>query len=60
MLVRPAQLVRPRRCRLQRVDSGPVDFHVTLTSSMTVRNFCGYDIPIETSCYAPAGANGSR
>jgi len=44
---------------LQRVDSGQVDFHVTLTSSMTVRTVCGYDIPIETSCYAPANsANG--
>jgi len=39
---------------LQRVDSGQVDFHVTLTSSMTVRTLCGYDIPIETSCYAAA------
>jgi hypothetical protein len=37
---------------LQRVDSGPADFHVTLTSAMTVRLFCGYDIPIETSCFA--------
>lgn len=40
---------------LQRVDSGAIDFHVTLTSSKTVRNLCGYDIPVETSCYAPAG-----
>jgi hypothetical protein len=38
--------------RLQRVSSGAIDFHVTLTSSMTVRQFCGYDIPVETSCYA--------
>jgi hypothetical protein len=36
---------------LQRVDSGPIDFRVTLTSSMTTRKFCGYDIPVETSCY---------
>jgi hypothetical protein len=39
---------------LQRVDSGKIDFHVTLTSSMTVRAWCGYDIPVETSCYASA------
>ncbi len=38
---------------LQRVDSGPSDFHVTLTSSMTIRSLCGYDQQIETSCYAP-------
>jgi hypothetical protein len=41
---------------LKRVDSGSVDFHVTLTSSMTVRKFCGYDLPIETSCFASAGS----
>lgn len=41
---------------LQRVDSGSVDFHVTLTSSITVRGLCGYDIPVETSCYAAAGS----
>jgi hypothetical protein len=40
---------------LRRVDSGPVDFHVTLTSAMTVRQLCGYEIHIETSCYVPAG-----
>ncbi len=40
---------------LQRVDSGPIDFRVTLTSAMTVRRLCGYDIHVETSCYAPAG-----
>jgi hypothetical protein len=45
---------------LQRVDSGSVDFHVTLTSSMTVRTLCGYEIAVETSCYAPAGQNGSK
>jgi hypothetical protein len=41
---------------LQRVDSGWVDFHITLTSSMTTRKFCGYSIPVETSCYAPSGS----
>jgi hypothetical protein len=41
---------------LQRVDSGSVDFHITLTSSLTVRTLCGYDIPIETSCFAAAGS----
>jgi hypothetical protein len=40
---------------LQRVDSGHIDFHVTLTSSMTVRHLCGYTVHVETSCYAPAG-----
>jgi hypothetical protein len=40
---------------LQRVDSGQADFHITLTSAMTVRNLCGYDVQVETSCYAKAG-----
>ena len=39
---------------LQRVDCGPADFHVTLTSAMTVRALCGYELQIETSCYAAA------
>jgi hypothetical protein len=37
--------------RLQRVDSGTVDFRVSLTSSLTVRRLCGYTLPFETSCY---------
>jgi hypothetical protein len=40
---------------VQRVDSGPIAFHVSLVSSMTVRNLCGYTIKVETSCYAPSG-----
>ena len=39
---------------VQRVDSGDVDFHVSLTSAMTVRKYCGYTIHVETSCYAQA------
>jgi hypothetical protein len=46
------------RVALQRVDTAP-DFHVTLVSSMTVRSLCGYDIPIETSCFVPSGTSGS-
>jgi hypothetical protein len=42
---------------LQRVDSDNPDFRVTLTSTMTVRKLCGYSIPVETSCYVPAGGN---
>jgi hypothetical protein len=38
---------------LQRVDSGPADFHVTLVSSMTVRALCGFELKIETSCWSP-------
>lgn len=41
---------------VQRVDSGSIDFHVTLTAAMTVRKLCGYDIPVETSCYVTSGS----
>ena len=41
---------------LQRIDDpNAAAFHVTLTSSLTVRNLCGYDQQIETSCWAPDG-----
>lgn len=39
-----------------RIDgTGPTapDFRVSLTSPMTVREGCGYDIPLESSCYNP-------
>ena len=39
-----------------RVDSGEPDFRVSLTSPMTGREGCGYEIPIETSCYNPSFA----
>ncbi len=40
-----------------RVDNdteGPPDFRVSLTSPLTIREGCGYDIPLEASCYNPA------
>ena len=46
-----------------RVDAGSgvePDFRVSLTSPMTVREGCGYDIPLEASCYNPAFEGLSR
>jgi hypothetical protein len=40
---------------LQRVDSGSIDFHVTLVSSHTIRKVCGYTIHVESSCFVRAG-----
>ncbi len=38
--------------QLQRVATpDEATFHVSLTSSMTVRGLCGYSLPVETSCY---------
>jgi hypothetical protein len=40
--------------RIDAVDAGEKpDFRVSLTSPMSVREGCGYEIPIETSCYNP-------
>jgi len=35
---------------LRRVDSGHIDFRVTLTSVQTIRSKCGYTMKLETSC----------
>jgi hypothetical protein len=37
-----------------RIDSGVPDFRVSLTTPLTVRDGCGYDIPLESSCYNPS------
>ena len=41
-----------------RIESGDPDFRISLSSPMTVREGCGYDIPLEASCYNPAYADG--
>lgn len=46
-----------------RVDgAGPVapDFRISLTTPMTVREGCGYEIPLEASCYNPAYGAGAE
>jgi hypothetical protein len=55
-LSNPQSWIATGTVALQRVDSGPVDFHVSLTSQMTVRALCGYDLPVETSCFDDADA----
>ena len=40
-----------------RIDSGTPDFRISLSSPMTVREGCGYDIQLEASCYNPAYAD---
>ncbi|MEU5843425.1 DUF3152 domain-containing protein [Rhodococcus sp. NPDC047139] len=38
----------------RRVDTGDPDFRISLTSQMTIREGCGYDIPLEGSCFNPS------
>lgn len=40
--------------RVDNDSEGPPDFRVSLTSPLTIREGCGYDIPLEASCYNPA------
>lgn len=40
----------------RRVDSGDPDLRITLTSTGTARELCGYQIKLETSCFYPPEA----
>jgi hypothetical protein len=57
-LVNPKSWTHNPQFAFTRIDSGQPDFRVSLTSPMTVREGCGYDIPIESSCYNPAYLDG--
>nr|WP_240794792.1 DUF3152 domain-containing protein [Rhodococcus zopfii] len=37
----------------RRVDAGEPDFRISLTSQMSIRRYCGFDIPLEGSCFNP-------
>jgi hypothetical protein len=50
-LADPRSWTNGGRASFQRVDSGQIDFRVSLTASLTVRTLCGYELPFETSCY---------
>jgi len=39
-----------------RIDKGNPDFRISLTSPVTVREGCGYEFRLETSCYNPVYA----
>ncbi|MGH3959607.1 DUF3152 domain-containing protein [Mycobacterium sp.] len=40
--------------RVDATDPGNPDFRISLSSPMTVREGCGYEFPLETSCYNPS------
>ena len=44
--------------RIDAATGGQPDFRVSLSSPMTVREGCGYDIQLEASCYNPAYLDG--
>ena len=50
----PIHNVSYRRIDLSQPGEGEPSFRITLTSQLTVRNMCGFDVQIESSCYSAA------
>lgn len=50
-LANPKSWISDDKVGFRRVDTPDADVHIALTSQMTVRDACGYDIPVESSCY---------
>ncbi|NMN96019.1 DUF3152 domain-containing protein [Antrihabitans stalactiti] len=50
-LANPKSWTKDPRFAFRRIDQGQPDFRVSLTTQMTTRQACGYDIPLDTSCY---------
>lgn len=50
-LANPKSWINDERFAFERVDGPDADFHVSLTSEATVREICGYQIEVETSCF---------
>lgn len=47
----PKSWVHDRKFAFQRIDRGEPDFRISLTARATTREVCGFDIPIDSSCY---------
>ncbi len=50
-LANPKSWVHDPKFAFRRIDSGTPDFRVSLTSRQTIREACGFEIPIDSSCY---------
>lgn len=53
-LANPKSWTNDPKVAFRRVDSGSPDFRISLTSQMTIRESCGYEIELEGSCYNPS------
>ncbi|MGH8883047.1 MAG: DUF3152 domain-containing protein, partial [Stackebrandtia sp.] len=47
----PKSWVHDHKFAFQRIDRGEPDFRISLTARNTTRTVCGFDIPIDSSCY---------
>jgi hypothetical protein len=52
-LANPRSWIGDGKVAFRRVASGDPDLRISLTSSGTARELCGYQIKLETSCYYP-------
>lgn len=50
-LANPKSWIHDPRFGFRRIDSGEPDFRVSLTSRKTTESACGFEIPIDSSCY---------
>lgn len=50
-LANPKSWTNDPRFGFQRIDTGQPDFRLSLTSRETTRASCGFEIPIDSSCY---------
>nr|WP_245721611.1 DUF3152 domain-containing protein [Nocardia crassostreae] len=50
-LSNPKSWSQDSRFAFRRVDGGDPDFRISLTSRQTTRTACGFEIPIDSSCY---------
>ncbi|MBU3063514.1 DUF3152 domain-containing protein [Nocardia sp. NEAU-G5] len=50
-LANPKSWISDPRFGFRRIDSGEPDFRVSLTSHNTTESACGFEIPIDSSCY---------
>lgn len=52
-LANPKSWIGDGKVSFRRVDSGEPDLRISLTSTNTARELCGYQIKLETSCFYP-------
>jgi hypothetical protein len=50
-LANPQSWTHDDQIGFRRIDKGTPDFTISLTSPMTTRSACGYQIPLESSCF---------
>jgi hypothetical protein len=51
-LANPKSWIGDSRVAFRRVDHGDPSFRISLSSQQTTRDACGFDIPIDSSCYS--------